>query len=84
MYTDEECMSPFTAMTNEKTKLLRIDKKGFELYMKSFLLANQEKLFTFYYNQMFLGETKSSFKRLLPLVAMTQIKKVMANTLVVE
>jgi len=48
MYDD--CLSAFTAMTNEKTKLLRIDKKGFSLYIKSFLLAKFEKLFTFYQN----------------------------------
>jgi len=37
-----ECMSCFTAMTNEKTKLLFIDAEGFELYMKPELSLHYE------------------------------------------
>jgi len=35
----EDCPALFTTKSNEKTKLLMIDKEGFEIYMKDYLLA---------------------------------------------
>ena len=33
------CTALFTCKTNEKTKLLFIDKKGFDLYIKEYMLT---------------------------------------------
>ena len=46
MYDD--CPAIFTAKSNEMTKLLFIDKAGFDLYLKDFLLARHRKIMDFY------------------------------------
>ena len=35
----EDCPALFTTKTNEKTKLLWIDKEGFDLYIRDYLLS---------------------------------------------
>ena len=79
-----ECMSCFTAMTNEKTKLLFIDAEGFDLYMKPELSLHYEQIFDFYRKQPFIKNFQSSFSELLPLVMATKSKQVMKDTIVVE
>jgi hypothetical protein len=41
-------MSCYTAMTDEKTKLLFIDKEGVDKYLKDDFLAQYETIFNFY------------------------------------
>jgi hypothetical protein len=69
-----DCMSCVTAMTDEKTKLLFIDKEGVDKYLKEDFLAQYETIFNFYNEQMFLKATNPSFTELLPLVMMTKQK----------
>ena len=38
----------FTAKSNEKTKLLFIDKDGFDLYLKEFLIAKHRRILDYY------------------------------------
>jgi len=40
----EDCPALFTTKSNEKTKLLMIDKEGFEMYIKDYLLAKHQKV----------------------------------------
>ena len=44
----EDFNACFTAKSNEKTKLLFIDKAGFDLYMKEYILAKHRKIIDFY------------------------------------
>ena len=53
----EDCPACFTAKSNEKTKLLFIDKAGFILYMKDYILAKQNKIMQYYQNALFLKKT---------------------------
>ena len=78
------CLALFTCKTNEKTKLLFIDKKGFDLYIKDFLLAKHQKVHQFYQNLTFLKETRQTFRGLLRLVLMTEMKKILAKTVAVQ
>ena len=77
------CLALFTCKTNEKTKLLFIDKKGFDLYIKDFLLTKHQKVHQFYQNLTFLKETRQTFRGLLRLVLMTEMKKILAKTVAV-
>ena len=80
----EDCPGLFTAKTNEKTKLLFIDKAGFDLYLKEYLLGRHRKILDFYQNVVFLKNTKTTFRNLLRLVLMSEYKTVFANTCVVK
>ena len=71
----EDCPALFTTKSNEKTKLLWIDKDGFEMYIKDYLLAKHQKVQQFYQSTLFLRETKQTFRGLLRLVLMTEMKK---------
>ena len=82
MYKD--CPALFTAKSNEKTKLLFIDKEGFDLYLKDFLMGRHRKIMNFYQSVIFLRNTQQSFHSLLRLVLMSEHKTVIANTCVLE
>lgn len=82
MYDD--CSALFTAKSNEKTKLLFIDKAGFELYLKDFLLVKHRKLMQHYQYAVFLKKTKETFRGLLKLVLMSESKQVQSNTCVIR
>ena len=77
-------MACFTAKSNEKTKLLFIDKAGFELYMKDFLLGRHRRIIDFYQESIFLRKTSESFRSLLKLVLLSESKVVFANTRVIS
>ena len=47
-YLYDDCPALFTAKSNEKTKLLFIDKEGFDLYLKDFLLVRHRKIMDYY------------------------------------
>jgi len=53
----EDCPACFTAKSNEKTKLLFIDKAGFDLYMKELILRKQRKIMDYYKQAIFLKKT---------------------------
>jgi hypothetical protein len=74
----------FTAETCEKTKLLEIDKVGFEMYMQTFLRDKYAKFESVYRNFSFLKNTKKDPKSMLSLVTKTNSKKVMANTVMIN
>lgn len=74
----------FTAKSNEKTKLLFIDKNGFDLYLKDFLLAKQRKILNYYQSTFWLQSTQKTFRGLLKLVLLSECKTVFANTCVVQ
>ena len=80
----DDCPALFTAKTNEKTKLLMIDKAGFDLYMKDYLLTKHRKILNFYQSSIYLKKTKETFRDLLKLVLMSECKTVFANTCVVQ
>jgi hypothetical protein len=80
----EDCPALFTAKSNEKTKLIFIDKAGFDLYFKDFLLKKQLKIMNFFQQVVFLQKTKVNFRALLKLVLMSEYKTVLANTCVVK
>lgn len=82
MYDD--CTALFTAKSNEKTKLLFIDKAGFDLYLKDFLSVKHRKLMQYYQNAIFLKKTKETFRGLLKLVLMSESKQVQSNTCVIR
>ena len=67
----DECPNLYTAKSNEKTKLLFIDKEGFNTYLRDLLLKKQKKIMNFYQNAIFLQKTVESFKGLLRLVLMS-------------
>lgn len=74
----------FTSETCEKTKLLEIDRMGFDLFMKEFVRAKYAKYEAFYRGMSFLRRTKISEKAMLSLITMTNSKKVMADTMIVK
>ena len=80
----EDMTALFTIKSNEKTKLFFIDKAGFDLYIKDFLLAKQKVKMDFFYGTMFLRKTKEDFRAILKLVMMSELKTVYANTCVVN
>ena len=80
----EDCPALFTTKSNEKTKLLMIDAEGFEMYIKDYLLAKHQKVQQFYQSTLFLKQTKQTFRGLLKLVLMTEMKKVLAKTVAVQ
>ena len=79
-----DCTSCFTAVTNEKTKLLFIDAEGFEKYLKQDLLMHYDSVFEFYRKQPFIKNSNCSFKDLLPLIMSTKYKSVLDETIIVE
>ena len=80
----EDCPALFTAKSNEKTKLLFIDKEGFDLYIKDRFLAKHRKIMQFYQNSIFLKKTKETFRGLLKLVLMSECKPVQSNSCVIR
>ena len=74
----------FTAKSNEKTKLLFIDKTGFDMYIKELLIAKHRKILQHYQSTYWLKNTQQSFRGLLKLVMMSECKSVFANTCVVQ
>lgn len=41
---DQNLCNLYTAETSEKTKLIEIDKSGFDLYMRGFLKSRYDKI----------------------------------------
>jgi len=56
MYNDFPAL--FTAKSNEKTKLLFIDKIGFDLYIKDFLMQKHKKILDYYQSTWWLKQTQ--------------------------
>lgn len=79
----DDCPAVFTAKTNEKTKLLFIDKEGFDLYLKDYLLEKHRKIMNYYQRLNFIKQTKETFRGLLRLTLMSECKSVYANSCVV-
>ena len=50
----DDCPACFTAKSNEKTKLLFIDKAGFDKYFKDFILERQRRILDYYQESIFL------------------------------
>ena len=56
-----EMKNQYTAETSEKTKLIRIDKEGFNLYFKGFLESKYNKIINFLQSTGNLRRTRSNF-----------------------
>ena len=72
----EDCPALFTAKSNEKTKLLFIDKEGFDIYIKDYLMEKHRKILNFYQSLIFLKKTKETFRGILKLVLLSECKQV--------
>ena len=74
----------YISETSEKTKLLRFDKEGFNMYLKGFLDAKYQKIITFINTVGTLKRTRSNFSAFMNLVMMFNSRKVAGNTTLVR
>ena len=73
----------YTAETSEKTKLIRLDTKGFNMYVKGFLETKYSKLINFLQTVGLFKRTRSQFCPFMNLIQMFNSRKVFANTVIV-
>ena len=74
----------YTSETSEKTKLIEIDKEGFNKYIKGFLETKYSKLITFLQTLGNLKRTRGDFSAFMNLVMMFNSRKVNQNTTMVR
>lgn len=74
----------YISETSEKTKLIRFDKQGFNMYLKGFLEAKYQKIITFINTVGTLKRTRSNFSAFMNLVMMFNSRKVAGNTTLVR
>jgi predicted nucleic acid-binding protein len=77
-------MSATTIKTNEKTRLIIIDKEGIELYCKEYLLAEFNQKWRHFNSLKCLGELRHDFQKLLPILNRAKLKRVPKNTLIIK
>ena len=81
---DENIRAPFTIKTNEKTRLILIDKKAIELFCKDHLREEFNSKYRFLKELKCLGDTRHSFIRMLPIIMRSKLKRVAKNTLLIK
>ena len=81
---DENIRAPFTIKTNEKTRLILIEKKAIQLYCKDHLKEEFNSKYRFMKELKCLGDTRHSFLRMLPIIMRAKLKSVAKNTLLIR
>jgi hypothetical protein len=81
---DNSVKSPFTIKTNEKTRLILVEKKAIELYCKDYLLEEFYSKYRFMKELKCLGETRHSFFKMLPIITISKLKRIAKNTLLLK
>jgi len=76
--------SPFTVKTNEKTRYIQISAEAVQRYCKDYLIEQFTFKYDFMKNLKCLGDTKNSFSRMLPIVAVAKFLSVPKNTLIIK
>lgn len=85
IHCDKRLPNLFTSETSEKTKLIEIDKTGFDKYMRGFLESRYEKIISFFNGAGgYLKSTRSNFSSFMNLVMMINTRKVLNNTLIIK
>ena len=74
----------YTTETSEKTKLIRLDTKGFNMYVRGFLETKYAKLINYLQTAGLFKRTRSQFCSFMNLVQMFNSRKVFANTVIVQ
>ena len=70
---DENIGAPFTVKTNEKTRLILIEKKAIELYCREYLLEEFNSKYRFMKELKCLGDTRHSFINMLPIIMRSKL-----------
>lgn len=76
--------SPFTIKTNEKTKLIIIDKSALDFHIREYLHEEFYSKYRFMRELKCLGKSRHSFTNMLPIVARSKLKRVQKNTLILR
>lgn len=80
----EKIRAPFTIKTNEKTRLILIEKKAIQLYCKEYLQEEFNSKYRFMKELKCLGDTRHAFLRMLPIIMRSKLKRVAKNTVMIR
>jgi hypothetical protein len=82
---DNSLPNLYTSETSEKTKLIEIDKEGFNLYMRGYLQSRYDKIISLLNGAGgYLKSTRSNFGAFMNLVMMINTRKVLNNTIIIK
>lgn len=73
IFRDQNVLSPFTIKTNEKTRLLVIEKEGVDKFCSEFLRQEFMDKYNFLKQLKYFGDTRLSFHRILPIVSQAKL-----------
>ena len=84
MLKKEGVLAPYTIKTNEKTRLLVIEKEGIDKYVGDFLRAEFELKYTYLKQLLYFGDTRLNLIRMMPFVARTKIMRIQNHSVILK
>ena len=76
IFKHEGLLAPYTIKTNEKTRLLVIEKEGVDKYVGPFLKQDFEMKYNFLRALDYFGDTRLNLVRMLPFIARSKMKRI--------
>ena len=84
IFPGRRVLAPFTIKTNEKTRLLVIEKEAVDKYCAKILRGQFDVKYDFLQQLRQLGKTRDSFDRMLPLVSIAKHRTVPKQSIIVS